>query len=247
MTIGARETIGADASVIVDPIDARATVEARGRGAVLVVDFTIRTRKATTTSTGVGVDVICASGSILTGSGLAFINVGLAQFSSEAVHAQAFESVSLIQTSAAIKTRLVCTIININETVATLKSLATIASIAAWCIDTRATVATGLGHSALVDIFIAKSAGESQGTRASVILIVGSGRASGPIGAMVGDAARVHFFFASFPCERRLANAQKVVDMVYAGALIFARAKETIVSIDLAIFTLESRLALTGV
>jgi len=57
----------------------------------------------------------------------------------------------------------------------------------------------------------------------------------------------VHLSFTSFAGIGWLTNAKKVVDMVNACAVIFAGPQQAIVDVDLAVFALETRFALTTI
>ena len=64
-----------------------------------------------------------ASGLVLTRIGGAFVHVDLTLVATEAINAQAFESICFIQTSTAIQTRFLSTVINVDQAVTTFKSI----------------------------------------------------------------------------------------------------------------------------
>lgn len=57
----------------------------------------------------------------------------------------------------------------------------------------------------------------------------------------------VHLHFAGFAGVGWITNADEVIDVINAGALILAWPQETIIDVDLAVFTLKAWLALASV
>lgn len=146
----------------------------------------------------------------------------MAQFSTKAIDAQAFEAIGLVQASSAIEAGLIGTVVNVDQTVAAFKSVSALASVTTRSIDAFATVATRCRHRTLINVFLAKSTGESQRTGASIVFVVGGWGASGSIGAVVADA-RVHLFFAGLASEGRLANAEEIIDMINTSTIVLTR------------------------
>ena len=58
---------------------------------------------------------------------------------------------------------------------------------------------------------------------------------------------RVHLPFAGFAGVGWFTNADEVIDVINAGALILAWPQEAIIDVDLTVFTLEAWLALASV
>ena len=108
LTIGTSETVGANASIIVDAVDTSSTVQTRRLGTIFIIDLAVGSRETFFTSASIGIDVVVADSSILTRLGRTFVDVDLANVSSEPIYAQTFESVSFIKTSATVQARFVC-------------------------------------------------------------------------------------------------------------------------------------------
>lgn len=89
LTVGTGVTGQADTSVVVDTVETLAAIHTATIGAVLVVGLTIDAGKAELTLAGVGVDVFLADRPVLAGLRQAFVDVDLAVFAVEAIHAQA--------------------------------------------------------------------------------------------------------------------------------------------------------------
>lgn len=87
LAVGARVTGFADARVVVDAVDALAAVHAATVGAVFVVGLAIDAGEAKLTLTRIGVYVLLADGTVLAGLRQTFVDVHLAVFPAEAVHA----------------------------------------------------------------------------------------------------------------------------------------------------------------
>ena len=177
---------------------------------------------------------------------MALINVFLAQFSPKTINTETFEAICLVQASSAIKAGFIGTVVNVYQTVAAFKSISALASVTTRSIDAFATVATRCRHRTLINVFLAKSTGESQRTGASVVFVVRGWGASGSIRAVVADT-RVHLFFAGLASEGRLANTAEIIDMINTSTIVLARPEKTIVSINFAVFAFKTGLTLARI
>ena len=113
LTMGSREALPAFTVVRVDAIHARAIVHARGRGAILIIDFTVSAGKTQWALASVRVNVVVASGTILTGIGATFIQIVLTSVSSKSIHAKTSVVANMIQTGAPIETRPGSTVVGV--------------------------------------------------------------------------------------------------------------------------------------
>jgi len=157
LAVGSSEAIGADARVIVDSINASASVHAGGRRAIFIVDLAIRPGEPTLTITSVGIDIVMTRCLVLTRIGGAFVHVDLTFVAIEAVNAKAFESIRLIQTRTTIQTRLLGTVINVDETVTAFETVAAFAFICAIFVDTLASVTARCRHGTFVNVLVTEA------------------------------------------------------------------------------------------
>lgn len=185
-------------------------------------------------------------GSVLARLGRALVDVDLAVVAAEAIHAQAFEAVRFVETSASVQAGLFGAVVNVDQAVAAFESVAAFTRVAARGVDALASIATGRVHGALVNVLVAEAADKAEWTSADVVLEIGRGGAGRSVGAVV-SLARVHFHFARFPRVRRFTDANEVVDVVNAGPVVLAGPEQAVVDVLLAVPALESRLALAGV
>lgn len=98
----------------------------------------------------------------------AFVNVDLTQLATKTVNAEALKSIRLVQASASIETRLVGTVVGVNEAVAAFEAIPAVAGVAAHGVDAFATVAARCRNGTLIDIVVAEATNESQRTSAKV-------------------------------------------------------------------------------
>jgi len=87
LTIGSCVAGSADTRIVVDPVDACATIHATTFGTVLVVRLTIDAGEAKLTLACIRIDIFLTNGSVLTGMRLAFVDVVLTVFPIETIHA----------------------------------------------------------------------------------------------------------------------------------------------------------------
>jgi len=99
---------------------------------------------------------------------------------------------------------------------------------------------------ALIDVFVAVPAGETQRAGAVVVAEVNRRGAGGPVGALV-VLTGVHFAFACFSGIGSFTHALEVVGQVDAGAPVLAGRRLAVVDVGLAVLAGESFRALAGV
>ena len=97
LAVGSSEAIGANACVVVDSINASASVHAGGWRAVFIVDLAVGPREPTSTVASVGIDIVMTHCLILTRIGGAFVHVDLTFVAIEAVNTEAFETIRFVQ------------------------------------------------------------------------------------------------------------------------------------------------------
>lgn len=161
LAVGSGEAIGTNASVVVDAINARTSIDTGGRCAIFVVDLTICARKTTAAVAGVGIDVVMASCSILTRIGGAFVDVDLTLVAVEAINAETFEAVSFVQASSAVQTRLFLAVIDIDKAITAFEAVAAVACVASRCIDTLSTITARCRHGTFVYVLVAEATPEA--------------------------------------------------------------------------------------
>jgi len=101
------------------------------------------------------------SGLVLTRIGGAFVHVDLTLVATEAINAQAFESIRFIQTSTAVQTRFLSTVINVDQAVTTFKSITAFTFIGAIFVDTLTSIATRCRQGTFVNVLITKATSKS--------------------------------------------------------------------------------------
>ena len=159
--------------------------------------------------------------------------------SSEARHTETLEVSKSVETSATIDTGVVGAVICVEEAVSALIAKRTLTCVAPVEVDTSRPVLAGLGGGALVYVQLTFGALVAQGAGAGVALVVAVGGAGGAVVAWVGSTG-IHFSFASLSIKWRVADAEKIIDSVNAGAAVLAGAVDAIVNVDLAVLASEA-------
>ena len=157
LAVRSSEAIGADARVIVDSINASASVHARGRCAIFIVDFAVCPGEPTLTVASVGIDVVMTCCLVLTRIGGAFVHVNLTFVATEAINTKAFESIRFVQTRTTVQTRLLGAVIDVDETVTAFESVAAFAFISSICVDTLASIAARRRHGTFVNVLVTEA------------------------------------------------------------------------------------------
>ena len=91
---------------------------------------------------------------------------------SESRHADTRVVAHSVETRASIDTRIVRTVVRVQQTVTALVATRTLARVAAVSVDTRGSVATGSGGGALVNVDLTSGSLIPEGTRAGELLVV---------------------------------------------------------------------------
>ena len=153
----------------------------------------------------------------------------------KSVNTITLETIDTIVTSPSVKTRLIFTIINVQQAISTIKARFALTSVAALGVCTSGSMTTRIIPT-LINVFVTVSAGESQRTRAKIIPVVGGRRTSGAVGAPIWRT-RIHFKFAGLAGVGRITDAFEIIDVINAGSVIATWSMATIIDVCFTIMT----------
>ena len=105
-----------------------------------------------------------AGSSVLARIGCAVIDIILTVFTTKTINTQAFEFSCAVQAGSTILAGRACTIIGIDQTISSFISMATLASIPSFGVDTSSSVAARVILSTFIDVFITESSSKPERT-----------------------------------------------------------------------------------
>jgi hypothetical protein len=185
------------------------------------------------------------SRSILTRIRSTLVDIILTKLTAETVDAKTLEIADPVETGAAVEAGGRGAVVGVDEAVATFVTFPAATLVAAVSVDASRSVSARIIF-ALVYVLVAVAAGETEGTRAEVVAVVGGRSAGGTVRTFAGQAG-IHFAFAGLAVVRRFADAHEVVDQVDAGPAVFAGAQPAVVDVDVAVLAAEAFRALARV
>jgi hypothetical protein len=185
------------------------------------------------------------SRSILTRIRSTLVDIILTKLTTEPIDAKTLEIADSVETGAAVEAGGRGAVVGVDEAVATFVTFPAATLVAAVSVNASCSVSARIIF-ALVNVLVAVAAGETEGTRAEVVAVVGGRCAGGAVRTFAGQA-RIHFPFAGLAVVRRFADAHEVVDQVDAGPAVFAGAQPAVVDVDVAVLAAEAFRALARV
>ena len=132
----------------------------------------VQARETRAALTSVGVDIVMTSCAVQARIGSTLVDIGLAEISSEPIDTNALVAVDSIDAGSSIEAGILFAIVCVQEAISSLKSGSAFTSVRSLSVDTSRSVSARL-VCALVDVLVTVAPGPSQGTRATVISVVG--------------------------------------------------------------------------